>query len=149
VTLILETPDDPGGPLTVDADHPFEPIRTTAKFYRWPSEAREAFFAATARLHAKCVIADRSAALITSANLTSAGINDNLEPGDLIEAGPMPASLSRHLELLMGRSILELVRLSSRDRAVRLTADADGAASWSWLGYRHLPQEMDPDKAPP
>lgn len=107
VTLILETPDDPGGPLIVDAGHPFEPIKTTAKFYRWPSEAREAFFATTARLHAKCVIADRSAALITSANLTSAGINDNLELGVLVEAGPLPVTLSQHLESLIGNGSLE------------------------------------------
>ena len=54
-----------------------------------------------ASLHAKCVIADRSSALITSANLTSAGINDNIELGVLIEAGPLPARLHRHLELLI------------------------------------------------
>ena len=107
VTLILETPDDPGGPLIVDAGHPFEPIKTTAKFYRWPSEAREAFFATTARLHAKCVIADRSAVLITSANLTSAGINDNLELGVLIEAGPLPVTLTQHLESLIKQGSLE------------------------------------------
>jgi phosphatidylserine/phosphatidylglycerophosphate/cardiolipin synthase-like enzyme len=107
VTLILETPDDPGGPLIVDAGHPFEPIKTTAKFYRWPEEAREAFFAKSARLHAKCVIADRSAALITSANLTSAGINDNLELGVLIQAGPLPARLSEHLDLLIDQGLLE------------------------------------------
>ena len=108
VTLILETPDDPGGPLAVNADHPFAPIKATANFYRWPSEAREAFFAPTARLHAKCVIADRSAALITSANLTSAGINDNLELGVLIEAGHLPARLSEHLESLIEAGSLEL-----------------------------------------
>ena len=101
VTLILETPDDPGGPLTFGPDHPFEPIKTSACFYRWPEEAREAFFAKSARLHAKCVIADRSSALITSANLTSAGINDNIELGVLIEAGPLPFRLSRHLELMI------------------------------------------------
>ena len=109
VTLILETPDDPGGPLIVDADHPFEPIKATANFYRWPSEARQAFFATTARLHAKCVIADRSAALITSANLTSAGINDNLELGILIKAGPLPDKLSQHLESLIEKGSLERV----------------------------------------
>lgn len=100
VTLVLETPEDPGGPLTFGPNHPFEPIKTTARFYRWPEEAREAFFAKSARLHAKCVIADRSSALITSANLTSAGINDNIELGVLIEAGPLPMRLSRHLDLL-------------------------------------------------
>ena len=107
VTLILETPDDPGGPLTFGPDHPFEPIKTSARFYRWPEQAREAFFAKSARLHAKCVIADRSSALITSANLTSAGINDNIELGVLIEAGPLPGTLSRHLEFLIEEGILE------------------------------------------
>ena len=72
VTLILETPDDPGGPLVIGPAHPFAPIKDTARFYRWPLETREAFFTATARLHAKCVIADQSSTLITSANLTSA-----------------------------------------------------------------------------
>ena len=107
VTLILETPDDPGGPLTFGPDHPFEPIKTSARFYRWPEQAREAFFAKSARLHAKCVIADRSSALITSANLTSAGINDNIELGVLIEAGPLPTRLSHHLDLLIDHGTLE------------------------------------------
>ena len=110
VTLILETPDDPGGPLVIDPAHPFAPIKDTASFYRWPHEAREAFFAARAHLHAKCVIADRSSALITSANLTSAGINDNIELGILVEAGPLPARLHRHLELLIEERTLEKVR---------------------------------------
>ena len=109
VTLILETPDDPGGPLTFGRRHPFEPIKSTASVYRWPREAREAFFGTAARLHAKCVIADRSAALVTSANLTSAGINDNIELGILVEAGPLPARLSRHLDLLVEQGTLELV----------------------------------------
>jgi phosphatidylserine/phosphatidylglycerophosphate/cardiolipin synthase-like enzyme len=106
VTLILETPDDPGGPLTVDADHPFGPLKATANFYRWPKETREARFSTVARLHAKCVIADQLAALITSANLTSADINDNIEPGVLIEAGSLPEQLTRHIELLIDRGFL-------------------------------------------
>ena len=109
VTLILETPDDPGASLVIDSAHPFAPIKDTASFYRWPLEAREAFFAITARLHAKCVIADQSSALITSANLTSAGINDNLELGVLIEAGPLPGRLHRHLGLLIEEGTLEAV----------------------------------------
>lgn len=107
VTLILETPNDPGSPLTVGANHPFASLATSARFYHWPEEAREVFFAKSALLHAKCVIADRSAALITSANLTSAGINDNLELGVLIEAGPLPARLSHHLDLLIADGTLQ------------------------------------------
>ena len=109
VTLILETPDNPGGPLIFGPTHPFEPIEKAASIYRWPLEAREAFFATTARLHAKCVIADRSSMLITSANLTGAGINDNIELGVLMEAGPLPDRLSRHLELLIEAGTLESV----------------------------------------
>ena len=109
VTLILETPGDPGAPLVIGPRHPFAPIKDTASFYRWPLEAREPSFAAAARLHAKCVIADRSSALITSANLTSAGINDNIELGVLIEAGPLPGNLHRHLELLAEDGSLEEV----------------------------------------
>lgn len=109
VSLILETPDDPASPLVIGPTHPFASIKETARFYRWPLDAREAFFAAAARLHAKRVIADRSSALITSANLTSAGINDIIELGVLIEVGPLPARLHRHLELLFGVGTLEAV----------------------------------------
>ena len=34
VTLILETPDDPGGPLVIGPAHPFAPIKDTASFYQ-------------------------------------------------------------------------------------------------------------------
>ena len=115
VTLILETPDDPGGPLLIGPAHPFTSIKNTASFYRWPLEARKAFFATAARLHAKCVIADRSSALITSANLTSAGINDNIELGVLIEAGPLPTKLSQHLQLLIEERTLEEIRTQTPD----------------------------------
>ena len=54
-------------------------------------------------------LADRSIALITSANLTGAGINDNIELGVLIEAGPLPAKLHDHFDLLIEEGILELV----------------------------------------
>ena len=115
VTLILETPDDPGGPLVIGPAHPFASIKNTASFYRWPHEARKAFFATAARLHAKCVIADRSSALITSANLTSAGINDNIELGVLIEAGPLPTKLSQHLQLLIEDATLEEIGTHTPD----------------------------------
>jgi phosphatidylserine/phosphatidylglycerophosphate/cardiolipin synthase-like enzyme len=110
VTLILKTPDDPGGPLVIDPAHPFAPISDTASFYRWPSKlARRRSPPPPARLHAKCVIADRSSVMITSANLTSAGINDNIELGVLIEAGDLPVRLSRHPGLLIENGVLEKV----------------------------------------
>lgn len=109
VTLILEDPDNPGGPLDLSASHPFASIKDTASFYRWPIENRQPDFSPEARLHAKCVIADRSHMLITSANLTSAGINDNVELGILIQAGPLPEKMSDHLDQLIEQGTLERV----------------------------------------
>ncbi len=53
----------------------------------------------------------QSTALVTSANLTSAGINDNIELGVLIEAGLLPARLQEHLKLLIEDGTLEEVRV--------------------------------------
>ena len=111
VTLLLEDPDNPGGPLDLSASHPFESIKETASIYRWPRENRQPDFSPEARLHAKCVIADRSRALITSANLTSAGINDNVELGVLIQAGPLPSKLNDHLDQLIEEGTFETVEM--------------------------------------
>jgi cardiolipin synthase A/B len=104
VSLILGTKAD--GDVTFDAAAAFETLRGHAHFYRWPIENRKANFAATARLHAKCAIRDRTEALVTSANLTSAAINDNMELGILIESGPLPARLHRHFGLLVAKKVL-------------------------------------------
>ena len=109
VTLILEDPNNPGGPLHLGTPHPFEPIKETASFYRWPRENRQPDFSPKASLHAKCVIADRSRVLITSANLTNAAINDNVELGVLIQAGPLPEKLSDHLDHLTENGTFERV----------------------------------------
>lgn len=110
VTLILETNADSGGGLTFDAADAFGPLVGRAQFYRWPLDVRAPEFSPAARLHAKCVIADGCSALITSANLTEAGINDNIELGTLIEAGPLPRRLHDHLHALMADGTLELIR---------------------------------------
>lgn len=107
ISFILETSDDSYGGLTVDAARAFTSLAGKARFYRWPAEARGADFSTSARLHAKCVIADRSAALVTSANLTEAGINDNIELGVLLEAGPLPATLHDHFALMIEDGTLE------------------------------------------
>jgi phosphatidylserine/phosphatidylglycerophosphate/cardiolipin synthase-like enzyme len=110
VSLILESHDDSGGGLTFDASKAFTVLLGRAHFYHWPHDARKAFFSSSARLHAKCIVADRSTALITSANLTGAGINDNIELGTLIEAGSLPATLHQHFLLLIEDGTLQLVR---------------------------------------
>ena len=57
------------------------------------------------KLHAKVIIADRRDALVTSANLTKAGLLENLEMGLRIQ-GPMAGALVRHFDLLINEGIL-------------------------------------------
>jgi cardiolipin synthase len=107
VTLVLETKAD--NPKAGEAALAFKTLAGHASFYRWPAEKRSAAFAPTAALHAKCAVRDACEVLITSANLTSAAINDNMELGVLIERGPLPAKLSRHFALLIETDVLERI----------------------------------------
>ena len=58
------------------------------------------------KLHAKVIVADRHDALVTSANLTHAGLLENLEMGLRIQ-GDMARAIVRHFDLLIEEGILE------------------------------------------
>jgi phosphatidylserine/phosphatidylglycerophosphate/cardiolipin synthase-like enzyme len=58
------------------------------------------------KLHAKVIVADRHDALVTSANLTHAGLLVNLEMGLRIQ-GPMARAVVNHFDLLIDAGILE------------------------------------------
>ena len=58
------------------------------------------------KLHAKVIVADRRDALVTSANLTGAGLLDNLEMGLHIK-GDSARAIVRHFDLLIDEGILE------------------------------------------
>lgn len=58
------------------------------------------------KLHAKVIVGDRHDALVTSANLTHAGLMENLEMGLRIQ-GPMARAVVDHFDLLIDDGILE------------------------------------------
>ena len=58
------------------------------------------------KLHAKVIVADRHDALVTSANLTKAGLVENLEMGLRIQ-GLMASAVVNHFDLLIAEGILE------------------------------------------
>lgn len=58
-----------------------------------PAAARPA----SAAMHAKLLIVDRRTALVGSANLTSHGLERNLECGLLVRGGAVPSRLAEHL----------------------------------------------------
>ena len=60
----------------------------------------------TGVLHAKAVVVDEEAVFITSANLTEAGLDRNIEMGLLTRDRPLALSVVRHFEVLIGRTLL-------------------------------------------
>jgi cardiolipin synthase len=57
-------------------------------------------------VHAKCAVADHGLAFITSANLTSAALERNMELGLLVRGGAVPDRLHSHLEALVATRVI-------------------------------------------
>jgi phosphatidylserine/phosphatidylglycerophosphate/cardiolipin synthase-like enzyme len=109
VRLILETSEASGGRLDVDAANAFTSLGAAVSFWIWPSDQRPALPAGTAALHAKAAIADDHTALVTSANLTGHGMNENMELGLLVRGGAVPRRLAAHFAQLMTDRVLDRV----------------------------------------
>lgn len=57
-------------------------------------------------MHAKVAVADRMALLVSSANLTSSGIDKNIEAGILVRGGTAPVRVAEHFTELTATGIL-------------------------------------------
>ncbi|MBK5221557.1 MAG: hypothetical protein JJE52_01505 [Acidimicrobiia bacterium] len=99
VNLILESAAnlDGGG-----GAHAYAKYRT----YHWPTDRREP---PDAKLHAKAVIIDSSDVLLTSANMTNAAYDKNIELGVLCRGGGVARQVQAHFDALISRGILEPV----------------------------------------
>lgn len=97
VRLILETSDDSGGRVW-DAAVAFGNLPKAVPVYRWPAANRGPDGAI---MHVKCVIKDGESILVSSANLTGAAFDRNMELGVLIEGGPIAATIDRHYDELI------------------------------------------------
>ncbi|MBK6670716.1 MAG: hypothetical protein IPG46_13990 [Actinobacteria bacterium] len=99
VNLILESAEklDGGG-----GAHAYAKYRT----YQWPTDRREP---PEAKLHAKAVIIDGRDVLLTSANMTNAAYDKNIELGVLCRGGGVARQVQAHFDALISRSVLERV----------------------------------------
>ncbi len=99
VNLILESAEnlDGGG-----GAHAYAKYRT----YQWPTDRREP---PDAKLHAKAVIIDNRDVLLTSANMTNAAYDKNIELGVLCRGGAVARQVQAHFDALIARGVLELV----------------------------------------
>lgn len=105
ITMVLESAEESGGKLTYDDIARYRRV-TGLGLYIWPKDQRPAVGSGLASMHAKAAVADSSVALVSSANLTGAGLESNMELGLLVRGGDLPRRLVRHLQELIVRGSL-------------------------------------------
>lgn len=100
-----------------DAERPGQELETFARKFRqhhwegppWPEvyyDPRGLQGEANAVLHAKCIVVDERTALVTSANLTDAAQQSNIEAGTLVKSSTFARHLEHHFETLVVRGQL-------------------------------------------
>ncbi len=98
-SLLVELSKQHGGRVDIDSVAMLKSNLPGAKIYSWESQLHGA--QVTGSVHAKCAVADRQIAFVTSANLTEAAMERNMELGVLIRGGQLPQTLHDHLDALV------------------------------------------------
>ncbi|HET9256090.1 MAG TPA: DISARM system phospholipase D-like protein DrmC [Pseudonocardiaceae bacterium] len=80
------------------------------QLWHWPLTCRTE---PGAKMHAKLAVADRTVLLVSSANLTSAGVSTNLEAGLLIRGGTAPLRAAEHIRELKAQGVLARLTTSN------------------------------------
>jgi cardiolipin synthase A/B len=109
IRILLESSSEHGGALSMDGLSAMRKAVPAAELYVWdPASRGKAAGKLSAAVHAKCAVADNKLAFITSANLTSAALERNMELGVLLRGGVMPSRLQAHLNALITTNIISL-----------------------------------------
>lgn len=103
VSFLVEASKEHGGTLEIDPVKTLKEKFPTATYYRWES----ADSTKKRCVHAKCAVADGDVALVTSANLTGAAMDDNMELGILIRSREIAGKLAAHLKALAVENIIK------------------------------------------
>lgn len=103
ISMLLETSQEYGGSISIDAIGKMKVLVPSARLYAW-RERGDLF--SDGRVHAKVAVADANTCFVTSANLTGFAMEKNMEAGLLITGGHIPRLLSDHLESLVATKII-------------------------------------------
>lgn len=106
ISILLESSQEHGGSITIDAIGKMKTLVPAARRYAWRDKA-EPF--SDGRVHAKVAVADTGMCFITSANLTGFAMEKNMEAGVLITGGRIPRLLEQHLLSLVTTGVVSLV----------------------------------------
>lgn len=109
VDVLLESSVEHGGRVSHDSVKNMKESLAAANFYIWGNDKKEEAGLAGGAVHAKCAVADGCLAFVTSANLSVAAMERNMECGILVAGGLLPGALHRHLEALIATGIVERV----------------------------------------
>jgi len=110
VELVMELSQQSGGKIAFDSVDEIRANVPQARIFYWPLEKRPANESRRyGSMHAKCLVVDGEAALISSANLTDNALELNMELGLLIRGGTIPARLAEHFNQLMSMGTLQPV----------------------------------------
>lgn len=108
VNILLESSVEHGGAIRGDNVKAIAERIAEANIYIWDCIAKQrSGEGLPAAVHAKCAVADGRLAFVTSANVTSAALERNMELGVLVRGGAVPARLRSHLEALAARKIIK------------------------------------------
>lgn len=97
--ILIERSSEHGGTVSFDSFAALRKLLPHTLFYEWEKHADMP--ASSASVHAKCAVADGEVAFVTSANLTDAAMERNMELGVLLRRGQMPRLLDQHLMALV------------------------------------------------
>ena len=109
VRAIVETREDTPRGDGPEAAEALKHLPLAVPVYRWPKEQRGT---TGASMHVKCVIRDRTEVLISSANLTSAALDRNMELGLIVDGGTTARIIEQHYDDLIDKRVLVPVRAS-------------------------------------
>ena len=104
--MLLEASMSHGGSLNYDPAATMRMRVPSAEYFTWKDKP-EPFV--DGKVHAKVVVVDGARAFITSANLTGHALEKNMEAGVLINGGPVPQTLSAHLQALIDVRALDRI----------------------------------------
>lgn len=110
IDVLLESSTAHGGKVDHDSAVAMRKLVPSARLFEWSAHEKGAGDQYPGGVHAKCAVADGRVAFITSANLTSAAMERNMELGVLVTGGNLPKELHNHLEALITTKVLEPIQ---------------------------------------
>jgi cardiolipin synthase A/B len=103
ISILLESSDEYGGSITLDAIKNMQKYLPKSQIYYW-SKKEDIFI--DGKVHAKVVVADEKICFISSANLTGYAMEKNMEAGILIQGGETPRQLHQYLKALITTGVI-------------------------------------------